>query len=156
MHNLNFDDGYESFSINGDESRVIRFNPSDPNLMIRYNESVKNINEAKKKIGSNVKLGPDGTPAETDREKREAACMVMSGVEDTIRENINYMFNSDVYDTVFAGQSPFCMVGNGKYLLEAFLYAVEPIMKTAIKRANEQSKRRTEKYLGGYKKGRKR
>lgn len=156
MHNLNFNDGYESFSINGDEKRVIRFNPSDPNLMIRYNESVKNINEAKKKIGSNVILQPDGAPAETDREKREAACIVMSGVEDTIRENINYMFNSDVYDAVFAGQSPFCMVGNGRYLLEAFLYAVKPIMEGAIKKANEQSERRMAKYLGGNKKGSKR
>lgn len=156
MRNFSFDDGYESFSINGDENRVIRFNPSDPNLMIRYNESVKNINEAKKKIGSNVKLRPDGTSAETDQEKREMACAVMQEVESTIKENINYMFNSDVYDTVFAGQSPFCMVGNGRYLLEAFLYAVKPVMESAIRKSNEQSERRMDKYLSGYKKGRKR
>ena len=30
MQSLNFDEGIKSFAINGDESRVIRFNPADP------------------------------------------------------------------------------------------------------------------------------
>lgn len=156
MRNLNYDDGYESFSINGDENRVIRFNPADPNFMARYNEAMENINEAKKKFSGGIQLNPDGTPSETDGEKRKRACEVMRKVEDIIRENINYMFNSDVYDTAFAGQSPFCMVGNGRYLLEAFLCTIKPVMEGAIRKANEQSEKRMNKYLNGYKKGRRR
>lgn len=30
MRSLNFNDGYESFMVNDDPNRVIRFNPADP------------------------------------------------------------------------------------------------------------------------------
>ena len=35
MGNLSFDDGYKSFTVNGDPNRVIRFNPADPEIINR-------------------------------------------------------------------------------------------------------------------------
>ena len=33
MRSLNFNDGYESFMVNDDPNRVIRFNPADPEII---------------------------------------------------------------------------------------------------------------------------
>ena len=144
MQSINFDDGYKSFAINNDESRVIRFNPSDPNQIKRYNESLKNMMATKEKIGDDIKLFPDGTIKEA--KDIEATAALLDEADNIIRENINLMFNSNVYDTVFAGQSPFTMV-KGKYLLEHFLLAVEPIIRQSAGEAAAASERRMNKYL---------
>lgn len=144
MQSINFDDGYKSFAINNDENRVIRFNPSDPNQIKRYNESLKNMMATKEKIGDDIKLFPDGTIKEA--KDIEAAAALLDEADNIIRENINLMFNSNVYDTVFSGQSPFSMV-KGKYLLEHFLLAVEPIIRQSAGEAAAASERRMNKYL---------
>ena len=35
MKSLLFDDGYESFAVNDDPARIIRFNPADPEIINR-------------------------------------------------------------------------------------------------------------------------
>jgi hypothetical protein len=145
MQSINFDDGYKSFAINNDENRVIKFNPSDPNLIKRYNESLKNMMAVKDKIGADIELSPDGELKSADNVR--AATALLNETDDIIRENINLMFNSDVYDTVFAGQSPFCMVRGNKYLFEAFLMAIEPIIKRSVGEAAAASEKRMDKYL---------
>lgn len=145
MQSINFDDGFKSFAINNDESRVIRFNPSDPNLIKRYNDSIKNMMEVKDKIGSDIKLSPEGDVREAD--DMQAASAILTETDDIIRKNINYMFNSDVYDTVFKGQSPFCTVNGDMLLFEAFLMAVEPIIRQSVEESAVASEKRMDKYL---------
>jgi len=45
MQNINTDDGLKRFTINGDENRVIEFNPNDLNLITRLSKAQKDINE---------------------------------------------------------------------------------------------------------------
>lgn len=148
MKSLNFNDGYESFAINGDESRVIRFNPRDPNIIQRYNQSLKNIMGAKETISGDITLKADGTIEKAD--DIEAAAKTLMDTDQIIRENVNMMFNSDVYDIVFAGQSPFSGVGNGRLLFETFMFAVKPVIEAAVKKDAEASKKRMGKYTKGY------
>ena len=42
MQSINFSDNLKSFSINGDENRVIRFNPADPNILVRADAAQSN------------------------------------------------------------------------------------------------------------------
>lgn len=144
MQSLNFDDGYKSFAINNDESRVIRFNPSDPNQIQRYDEALKKIMAAKDKIGEDIQLTPDGSVKAAN--DLEFAAKVLRDADNVVRESLNYMFNSDVYDVVFAGQSPFCMI-KGRFLLEHFLSAVGPVITQSSKEAAAASERRMGKYL---------
>lgn len=149
MHSINFSDNLKSFSINGDESRVIRFNPADPNILVRADAAQKRITEKQSQIGT-VKLLPDGTPAETPTEQ---ARELLKEFDDLIREEINYIFNSDVYDTVFAGQSPLCIVGEEKeFLFEAFLRAAMPIIQEGVDEFRVGSNARVEKYTKEYSK----
>ena len=61
MRSISFSENYKSFSINGDDSRVIRFNPADPNILVRADEAKKRISEKQDQI-TTVKLRPDGSP----------------------------------------------------------------------------------------------
>lgn len=43
MANINFDDGFETFTINGDSNRVIKINPKDGNILIRFDEAMRDL-----------------------------------------------------------------------------------------------------------------
>lgn len=147
MQSFNFDDGLKSFAINGDESRVIRFNPADPDLIPRYYKALELIRSAADGLGEVIpeKQGE----AEVDLERSVRAIEEMNGV---IREALKLMFNTDVYDTVFSGQSPFSMIRGGKYLIEAFMESLLPVLETEIREYKNASEKRMEKYLRGYQK----
>ena len=67
MQSLNFDEGIKSFAINGDESRVIRFNPADPDMMTRYYKALQMLKEAKGSLLSDVNLDAEGKLSEEDK-----------------------------------------------------------------------------------------
>lgn len=146
MQSLNFDDGLKSFAINGDESRVIRFNPADPGLIERYQEALQLIEAAQNDLTKDLPLNPNGTPTGGTEEN----VRIVKEVGGVIREALKLMFNSDVYDTVFAGQSPLAATTGGKYLFEVFMESLLPIFEKEIKEYQKNSKKRMDKYLGGY------
>lgn len=147
MHSINFSDNLKSFSINGDESRVIHFNPADPNILVRAKKAQKRIQEKQSQIDA-VKLSSDGSAAE---DASDQATELLKEFDDLIREEINYIFNADVYDTVFAGQSPLCVVGKEKeFLFEAFLKAAMPIIQEGVDEFSVGSNARVERYTKGY------
>ncbi|MDB2032467.1 hypothetical protein PMZ84_14710 [[Clostridium] symbiosum] len=148
MRSINFDDGMKSFCINGDENRVIRFNPGDLNMRVRVKEAQKRISEWEGNLKA-IKLNPDGTPVEEEQEALDE----LRNFEDVLRRELNYVFNADVYDIIFAGQSPLCTVGKEKmFLFEAVLQSVTPIIEDEIEAFSSASQARVEKYTKGYRK----
>ena len=146
MRSINFDDGLKSFAINGDESRVIRFNPRDLNMKVRAKEATKRISEWQAEI-KDIKLNADGTPVNSD----EGTADVLENFDAMLRHELNYIFNADVYDIVFDGQSPLCIVGKDKYFLfEAFLFPAMQIIEEEIDAFARDSQARMDKYTAGY------
>lgn len=146
MQSLNFDDGLKGFAINGDESRVIRFNPADPDLIKRYQEALQLIKHAQETMNCGVSIDSDGRP----EGGTDASVKIVEEINGVIRDALKLMFNADVYDAVFAGQSPFALTAGGKYLFEAFMESLLPIFKKEIKEYQKISKKRMDKYLSGY------
>ena len=148
MRSINFDDGFKSFCINGDENRVIRFNPGDLNMRERGEEAQKRIRKWEGSLKA-IELNPDGTLVVEDEEESAE----LRGFEDVLRRELNYVFNADVYDTIFSGQSPLCTVGKEKmFLFEAVLQSVTPIIEEEIEAFSSASQARVEKYTEGYRK----
>ena len=146
MRSINFDDGFKSFCINGDENRVIRFNPGDLNMRVRVEEAQKRIRKWEGSLKA-IELNPDGTLVVEDEEESAE----LRGFEDMLRRELNYVFNADVYDTIFSGQSPLCTVGKEKmFLFEAVLQSVTPIIEEEIEAFSSASQARVEKYTEGY------
>jgi hypothetical protein len=140
MQNLNFDDGYKEFSINGDESRIIRFNPADFSIIERIKTAYDEIDKATK-IDNDIELKADGTPLD----ELGKAAEIVKGINDTIRRQIDHIFNSSVSDTVFGNQSPLGMV-KGVPLYERFLNAATPIIQKEVKAEQQASQKRVSKY----------
>lgn len=144
MKSLVFDDGYESFMVNDDPSRIIRFNPADPeiiNRILRLQEEFENY-----QLPEGIELKPDGS-SKNDMEKEGA---YVSEFTDAMRRAFNNIFNADVYDIIFDGQSPLCIV-NQRYLYEGVLEGLKELIGPAMEAYREQNQKLTEKmnqYLG--------
>lgn len=142
MKNLSFNDGRESFSINGDPERVIRFNPADPEIINRVLKVQEDF--ANYAVPEGIELNPDGS-SKSDMEKTGA---YVAEFTNAMRKAFNGIFNADAYDTIFDGQSPLCITGE-KYLFEGVLDGILELMKPAVEAYNRKSEKKIGKYLEG-------
>ncbi len=152
MQSINFDDGYKSFAINNDENRVIKFNPSDPDIIRRFDEGLKAIEKKKKTLDTDMDIKADGTP-DVEENELENAAKLLTEFNEVLKEQLNHMFNSDVFDTIFGNQSPLSLVKKGRekmYLFEAFLTAAMPIIEKEFEAYNKESEKRISKYTKYY------
>ena len=140
MQNLVFDEGYKEFTINGDENRVIRFNPSDFAILKRLDEARNKILEAMK-IQDDIELDDEGKPIEN----LENASKIVKHIDDTIKEQINYVFDYDVSKAVFGNQSPMANI-KGLPLYARFMESIKPVIESAMNEEREKSKKRVSKY----------
>lgn len=131
------DEGYKEFNINGDPNRIVRFNPSDFSIIERANKARKAITESLKDF-KNIK-----------DEDIDEASEAIEKVNAVIKENINYIFNSDIYDVVFGNQSPVSFVG-GLTLVERFLNAALSIIEKAVGEEQKKSQEKISKYTSRY------
>ena len=151
MQSLNFDDGLKSFAIYGDESRVIRFNPRDPDLIIRYNEAKKMLQNMNTEKLAEIKLDTNGNIQKDAYDDFEDAAQALKETNNVIRDALKLIFSTDVYDTVFAGRSPFAGADDGRFVFETFMDAVRPVLESGIAEYRAASEKRMEKYTKGYK-----
>lgn len=140
MKNLSFDNGFESFTINGDANRIIRFNPADPEIVNRLLKAQEFF--ASYEVPEGLELNADGS-MKSDLE--QAGAYVTESTK-TMRNAFNEIFNADVFDTIFNGQSPLCIVGN-KYLFESVFDGLLEILKPALEKYNKSNSSKLEKYL---------
>ena len=134
MKNLSFNDGRESFTVNDDTDKVIRFNPADPEIINRILKMQKDFENYS--VPEDVELNPDGT-AKSGLEKDGA---YIADFTSAMRKAFNEVFNADVYDTIFDGQSPLCIV-------EGVFDGLIDIMKPAIEKYAKKNQARIDKYI---------
>ena len=130
MRSINFDDGYRTYAINGDESRVIRVNVTDLNALERFNTAVEEID----RLIADSK-GEDATPeklVELDR---------------IIREQFDHIFGEGMCKTVFGCVNILSAVTDGRMLIESFLDAFLPVIREDIAAAAQASGERVNKYI---------
>lgn len=108
MQSIIFDDGYRTYDINGDESRVIRVNVSDFNLLRRNEEAEERISELVRQLSA----ANDPTPED------------LAEYDKGFREQINYIFGTDVCTPAFGESHCMSIVSDGRMLYEEFLEAL--------------------------------
>lgn len=138
MKNINIDDGREAITINGDPNRTIYVQASDFNIKVRARQAQKNIGALLEEID---KANPENEDAFTD---------VLEDIDKKVREQINFIFNSDVSEPVFGACSPLMTLSNGKSYVEAFLDAIIPELERIAKKAAEASEKRIAKHTRKY------
>lgn len=140
INNLSFDEGLVEVKINNDPNRVIKFNPGDLNIVTRYNKMVESIGSMD--LSTDVAEGED---------KLKLAADQMQKIESALREQFNYLFNSDVYDIIFNGQSPLCIVGKDKNMLcEVVINAIGDMISDACGKSVDTLNLKMKKYTAKY------
>lgn len=117
MKSINFDEGYKTYAINGDESRVIKVKVGDFNLLERVKSAMTEIESLKEKFS--------GKPDEN----------TMIEFDSSVRKLIDKAFDSDVCANAFGNANICTVVSSGKLLFEAFFEAFMPILKADISAA---------------------
>lgn len=142
MQNININEGFKYFSINNDENRVICFNPSDINIISRIQKAAEALENI---TAEDIKLKADGTPTVI------SAAEAVEDISRRIKEQIDFIFDSPVSDTVFRNQSPLSSVG-GVPFYERFLEAVIPVIQREVSLEKQASLERADKYIRAVKK----
>lgn len=131
MTNIKFDDGYKRYILNDDESKIIRVNVTDFNILDRYNKAQADM----KALIEEMQNDSDATPEK------------IASYDKRIRENINYIFGSDVCTAAFGTANCMSVVSNGSMLFESFLNALMPQVQADMDISLEVAKKRTNKYI---------
>lgn len=134
MEKLNFKTNVKRYSLNDDESCVISVNTTDYAILDRIKKATKNIEKLaaeyqEKKINNDDEANE--LFVETDKE---------------IRNQINYIFNSDVCTMAFGNTNCFSLCDDGSALFENFINAIVPVIKSDIEAAQGKQNKRIEKY----------
>lgn len=132
MNKIVFDDGYKTYQINDDENAIIKVMTTDFDIQDRYITAINRIEEKKASLGiNNADYAVDAKD--------------ITELGNFVSNQIDYIFNADVSDTVFKGANLLSPV-DGKFLFERFLDAIVPEI---IKDLNIEAKKmhnRTKKY----------
>lgn len=149
------------------ETGTIYFNPTDPDLTIRFSNAYKNITERVENLEKkDIQLNNDGSvelPDEindyenlTDEQQKELmnrvnfVTSVTQDTRDIMCEELNSAFASDVSSVVFKYCSPLAIV-DGEYMIIQFLKAISPEIKKHIEKANKDSDKKKQKHISKYK-----
>ena len=134
MQSISFDEGYKEFCVNGDENRVVRFNPQDFGIVTRMQDTLSDFSDLEKKLKESTE---------------DTFAGVLKEAEETVYEKMDKIFNSDVHDIIFNHQSPLALVG-GEFLFRRVINAVIPIVESEVKKEVAESEKRMGKYTKRY------
>lgn len=117
MKSINFDEGYKTYAINGDESRTIKIRLNDFNLIKRVKAMMTEIESLKDKYSG----------------KLDANTMIE--FDSSVREIIDKAFDTDLCANAFGNANICNVVNSGKLLFESFFEAFMPILKSDLNAA---------------------
>ncbi len=133
---LNFDDGKKGYSVNGDENRIIYFNPSDVNLYDRV-----------EKAGEEITKAIESLPSDFVNENPETL-VVMETVklaQEKIKKALNFMLDSDCYDVIFGNTSPLTPV-NGELLINGVMQGLTELIIAESEKDMKALNKKLDKY----------
>jgi hypothetical protein len=141
--NLNFDDGFMSFTLNNDPNKVIRFNPTDFGIVNRIRDAYNAIDQAAEAAGD-IRIDSKGSAIDAISDTADKLDMFKTAISKAIDD----IFNSNISETAFGNQSPLSLVGDGKFLWESFLECICKVVELKTGEKVEASRKKIQKYKG--------
>lgn len=134
MRNFNINTGLKSYTINGDESKVIYINTSDLGIPKRAKQAEKEL----KKIADECANIEDSLSIDESIE-------LLDKFDGQVKKIIDYIFNADVSEVVFGRTNSLSMV-DGKPVFQNFLDAVIPEIVKDTDKEYKKSQKNITKY----------
>lgn len=129
MQNINFDDGFKTYVLNNDESKIIKVNVTDFGIIDRFEKVKKELEDLTNK-----------TTLTQSTDESE-----MQQTDSIIREKINYIFGSDVSSVAFG--SAYCFSpSNGMPVFVNFINAIMPVIEKEMQIETDKMQLNINKY----------
>lgn len=128
MKSINFNQNIKSYAINGDESNVIKLNPTDLGIFTRGEEKSGELQSLEKLAKEN-----------------EDKLAEMKDVEKETRNLLNYIFNADVC-TPALGKTNCLSLCDGEPLFVGLFKSLMEIVKEEMQAENKKAEAKVSKY----------
>lgn len=123
MEKITFDTGVKTYQIN--ESGMLRFNPSDPNVYKRFKDLGAKIETLQAEYNERSKNMTDGGEA----------IDLLAVYDQRMKEELSLAFGQDNdFDQIFEGANIMAIAGNGELIITNFLNAITPIVEEGVKK----------------------
>ncbi len=132
------EDGLKTYDIANKSGKIygsFSFDPSDMGILKRYNEVVK------------VFEGMDFNFLEDDIAQNIEKYVE---IENVVNEKFDYLFNSDVSNTIFSITSPLTIIPSGILFLESALEAIGQVIENETGERVKKMNNRINKYTAKY------
>jgi len=119
MEKLNFDSGIQEFQIN--DGGVLRFNPADPNVYVRFLEAADKIGAVEKQMLQKA--------SQIDTADAPQALQLLREADIQIKDVLNWVFggNND-FDKLLGGTNLLARTTTGEAVVTHLLRALEPVV----------------------------
>ena len=122
MEKITFDTGVKTYQIN--ESGMLRFNPSDPNVYKRFKDIGVKIETLQAEYNERSKNMTDGGEA----------IDLLAEYDHRMKSELSLAFGPDNdFDQIFDGANIMAIAGNGELIITNFLAAITPIVEAGVK-----------------------
>ena len=134
MNNINFDTHLKTFTLNNDPNKVIQINTADLGIIERLEKAQKKLEKLQKDAENKQNLITDGLQYS-----------ILGEIDKEMREQINYIFGSDVSTPAFG--TAYCFSPcNGSPMFENFLNALIPEIEKDITAESKKVQANISKY----------
>lgn len=136
MEKLSFkkNEGIKEYCFEDDENAIIRVNTRDPNLYTRIIKAKKELQRLSDKYQS------------FDYADEDKAGAMLEEFDSKVKEQINYIFNSDVSSVAFGNFSSVA-VYEGEAAFKKFLDAILPEVEKELEKEHEKSQKNVASYV---------
>ena len=117
----------------------VYFRPADFSIVDRYNQLIKELPDIIKPL-EELSIKSDGTAQLADE------WGTLKTVEDALKKKLNWLFDMDEADDIFATRNPFSSVG-GEFFCYRVIAGLSDVISKAIAEESRESKKRMAKYL---------
>lgn len=136
---IKIDDGFKTYDIVNQNDKVLgqfSFNPSDTDIVKRYNKAVENFQTVFEEIGK--------VQDESNIEE------VINKLDEKTYEFIDSIFNAEVSQNFFSIMGPFSPLASGQLFVESVIDAIGQAIQAEtgerVKKINKKIQKHTSKY----------
>ena len=120
MEIITFDTGIKTYQIN--DSGVLKFNPSDPNLYKRFKDLRVEIEQIQKDYN------------ERSKTTEEDAIDLLAEYDARVKKSLSHVFGEENdFDSILGGANVMAVASNGELVITNFLDAMLPIVEEGVK-----------------------
>lgn len=129
MEKIHFDSGIQEFQIG--EGGVLRFNPCDPNLYVRFLEAAEKIKAVEENMAEQAKLLPENDGA--------AVGKLLQQADSQMKQILNWVFGDTAdFDRLLGGVNLLAMGANGERVVSNLFEALQPVLLSGAKKSAAQ------------------